>query len=189
MNTPVIVSIQNLPLDLRSSHVSCVSQKVTNECSSVESPVNRRGFAESTGHAASPATIVIQKSVRPRKAATPVKTRKDLYDELPPTPTAPTAMFVSPMSGEKRRGRKSPMSKVLSVEASPALDGVREIMRQTDKPKLRKSTQLTGVKELMQEPKPRKSTQLAGVKELMREQKPRKSAQLTGVRELLQEEK
>ena len=80
-----------------------------------------KGVAQSTGHVDSPETIVIGKrrsvgkrqSVSKRrsmvkrqsliKAAESSLVQDDLINDLPPTPTAPTLMFVSPMSGEKKR--------------------------------------------------------------------------------------
>lgn len=107
-----------------------------------------KGVAQSTGHVDSPETIVIRKgrkSVNQKSssalAASPVN---PAYDELPPTPTPPTIMFVSPMTGEKKRSRKSP----LHNEASPDLTGVKEIMAEKKIKNNRKSMVLTGVNEM-----------------------------------------
>ena len=105
----------------------------------------KKGVAQSTGHVDSPETIVIGRRRSSLKGRTP---RKDstMYDDLPPTPAPPTMMFVSPMSGEKKRGRKSTVTATKEAAASPDLTGVREMLKE---PKSRKSVNLTGVRELM----------------------------------------
>ena len=109
-----------------------------------------KGVAQSTGHVDSPETIVIRKGRRSTtlKAASTLATSpiNPAYDELPPTPAPPTMMFVSPMTSEKRRSRKSPSQ----ITASPDLTGVKELMAEKRVNNNRKSMALSGVKEMFE---------------------------------------
>lgn len=104
-----------------------------------------KGVAQSTGHVDSPETIVIGRGRRAGTIRTPWKDA-ELYADMPPTPTPPTLMFVSPMSGGRKGRRKSAMTLARKAVVSPDLKGVRELMKE---PKTRKSVVLTGVRELM----------------------------------------
>lgn len=124
-----------------------------------------RGAAQSTGHVDSPETIVIRRGrksvVQPASKLANISSNS-AYDDLPPTPTAPALMFVSPMTGERKR--KSIVSMATTQAASPVLNDVRKLMNLS---KNRKSMALKGVKELMVEPKSRKSVALGGLKQMM----------------------